>query len=136
MGNILQVQGLIVKNPLIMEDRLINFAILVITLGRTIVRNFEGVHLYRQLVRSGTAVALNFGEARNAESKRDFVHKMNIILKELRETQINLKIIGQCSLSNDQEKLHETVCECNELTAIFVASLKTAKANLKSESKD
>lgn len=118
-----------------MEDRLVNFAIQVITLGRTIVKNFEGIHLYKQLIRSGTAVALNFGEARNAESKRDFVHKLNIILKELRETQINLRIMDKCNLSRDREQLYRTVCECNELTAIFVASLKTAKANLKSESK-
>jgi four helix bundle protein len=119
-----------------MEDRLVNFAILVITLGRTLMRNYEGIHLYKQLVRSGTSVALNFGEARNAESKRDFVHKLNIILKELRETQINLKIIDRCQLSRDQDRLHQTVFECNELTAIFVASLKTAKANLKSEIKE
>lgn len=119
-----------------MEDRLVNFAISVITLGRSVIRNFEGIHLYKQLIRSGTSVALNYGEAKNAESRRDFVHKLNIILKELLETQINLKIIAKCGLSKDKEQLHRTICECNELTAIFVTSLKTAKANLKSESKE
>jgi four helix bundle protein len=119
-----------------MEERLVNFAISVIILSKTVVRNFEGVHLYKQLVRSGTSVALNYGEARNAESKRYFVHKLNIILKELYETQINLRIISKCDLSRDREQLHKTICECNELTAIFVASLKTAKANLKSEGKE
>ena len=119
-----------------MEDRLVNFAISVIMLSKSVMRNFEGIHLYKQLVRSGTSVALNYGEAKNAESKRDFIHKLNIILKELLETQINLRIIDRCNLSRDREQLYKTISECNELTAIFVTSLKTAKANLKSESNE
>ena len=75
-----------------LEDRLIKFAVDVILLCKHCDGSFASEHLTRQLVRSTTSVALNYGEARSAESSRDFLHKMKISLKELRESFVNMKI--------------------------------------------
>ncbi|MDA1017743.1 MAG: four helix bundle protein, partial [Planctomycetota bacterium] len=79
-------------------------------------------------VRSGTAPAPNYGEAQSAESRKDFIHKMKIALKELRETLIWLKIIERKPLC-DPNKMTEITKECDELIAIFVKSVKTAEGN-------
>ena len=72
-----------------LEERLISFAIRMMTIAEGLPQTKSGIHLAGQLTRSGTSPALNYGEAQGAESKRDFVHKMRIILKELRETLSN-----------------------------------------------
>ena len=77
-------------------------------------------------MRSGTSPAPNYGEAQSAESRRDFIHKMKIALKELRETLIWLQIIERKELC-DPKKLAEIVDECDQLIAIFVKSVKTAE---------
>lgn len=84
-----------------------------------------GNHIAGQLVRSGTSPAPNYGEARAAESRRDFIHKMKIALKELRESLIWLEIIARRRLG-DCRDVPATLAECNELIAIFVSSTKTA----------
>ena len=84
-----------------------------------------GNHIGGQLMRSGTSPAPNYGEARSAESTRDFVHKMKISLKELRETHIWLRIIDRRKLG-DSRMLPAVIGECNELIAIFVSSMRTA----------
>ncbi|MBK9590669.1 MAG: four helix bundle protein [Crocinitomicaceae bacterium] len=68
-----------------------------------------------QLLRAGTSPALNYGEAQSAESRKDFVHKMKIVLKELRETQVGLKIIEQAHLLKSTNQLSTANKECNEL---------------------
>ncbi len=90
-----------------------------------------GNHLSGQLVRSGTSVSLNYGEAQSAESKKDFIHKMKVILKELRETFICLKIINQSRLYKTKEKIIKAKKENNELISIFVKSIETAQKNQK-----
>ena len=82
-------------------------------------------HVAAQLIRSATAPAANYGEARAAESRRDFVHKMQLCLKELRETAVWLQFLDELAgRGSGREQLAQ---ECSELTAIFVASLKTAR---------
>ena len=83
--------------------------------------------LTNQLVRSGTSPALNYGETLGAESDKDFVHKLGIVLKELRETYNALRIISKAKLYKDVQKLDSLVQEANELVSIFVATIKTAK---------
>ncbi len=114
-----------------LEDRLIDFAAAIIIIASKFEKNYAGNHLAGQIIRSGTSPALNYGEAQSAESIKDFIHKMGICLKELRESFVCLKIIEKASLSNDLERLIETKKEVNELISIFVASIKTAKSNLK-----
>ena len=74
--------------PQELEDRLINFAVMVIGVVEVLPNSKAGNHIAGQLVRSGTSPAPNYGEARSAESRKDFIHKMKISLKELRESVI------------------------------------------------
>jgi len=110
-----------------MKERLINFAVLLIELSRDLNRTVHGRNLADQIERSGTSVALNYGEA---SSRKDFIFKMNIILKELRETEMNLCIIQRSNILNNSDQLLAAIKECDELISIFVVSIKTAKRNL------
>lgn len=110
-----------------LEERLIQFAIDVILACGKLDGNFASLHLSKQLIRSTTAVALNYGEAQSAESSRDFLHKMRICLKELRESLVNLKIQKGANLIKDIEKLDYLLKENNELIAIFVTSIRTSQ---------
>ncbi len=108
-----------------LEERLIDFAVKILDLSEQLPQNFAAKHLGGQLVRSGTSPALNYGEAQEAESKADFLHKMKICLKELRESQICLKIIAKKHCIN--ETIGQPVIkECAELVAIFTKSIETA----------
>ena len=112
-----------------LENRLINFSVSIIDFIEEIPTSYTGIHLSKQLVRSGTSVSLNYGEAQASESKKDFIHKMKIVLKELRETFICLKILTRTKLYRNEEKIILVYSECNELISIFVRSLETAKRN-------
>ena len=111
-----------------LEDRLIEFASQVIELAEGLPETVAGRHLGRQLIRSGTAPALGYGEAQGAESRADFIHKMKIGLKELRETMVNLKIISRRKYVADAQ-LDSLLHENHELISIFVRSIATARAN-------
>jgi len=115
--------------PYDLEDRLITFAVNIIRLSDKLPPTRAGNHIGGQIVRSGTAPALHYGEAQGAESRRDFVHKMKIALKELRETLIALKIIKQAALITAENDMDSLSTENNELIAIFVKSLQTAAKN-------
>ncbi|MFN4255425.1 MAG: four helix bundle protein [Saprospiraceae bacterium] len=111
--------------PQDVENRLIDFASRIIDLVEALPKSAAAKHLGSQLLRSGTSPALNYGEAQSAESRDDFVHKMKICLKELRETLICLKLIARRSWFSEG-KLSPLIAENNELVAMFVASTKTA----------
>lgn len=117
--------------PIQLEDRLIQFAIDVILVCKKIDISFASEHLAKQLIRSSTSAALNYGEARSGESTRDFLHKMKICLKELRECLINMKIQKGANLITDIETLDRLLKENDELISIFVVSIKTASLKLK-----
>lgn len=108
-----------------LEDRLVDFAVLVIGVVEALPSSKAGSHIGAQMIRSGTSPAPNYGEARSAESRKDFIHKMKIALKELRETMIWLKIIARKRLV-DRSLVSSVITECDELLAIFIASTKTA----------
>ncbi len=112
-----------------LEDRLIDFAARCIKVAESLPNTQAGRHLCNQLSRSGTSPALNYGEAQAAESRRDFVHKMKISLKELRETLVCLKIIIRSELQ-EADRLAAAIAETDELISIFVTSIKTAKQNM------
>lgn len=109
-----------------LEERLIKFAVDVIIMCKHIDGSFASEHLTKQLIRSSTSVALNYGEARSAESSRDFLHKMKISLKELRESYVNMKIQKGAHLITNIQMIDALLIENNELISIFVASIKTA----------
>jgi four helix bundle protein len=110
-----------------LEDRLIDFAVRVIRLAESLPKNKVGNHIAGQLIRCGTSPAPNYGEAQSAESRSDFVHKMKVCLKELRETRIWLRMIVQCDLIKPTSKLESLIHENDELISIFATSIKTAK---------
>ncbi|MEE4256477.1 MAG: four helix bundle protein [Bacteroidales bacterium] len=113
-----------------LEDRLVEFSVKIVDLAYKLQSNSELRSLTNQILKSGVSPALNYGEAMHAESKKDFIHKMKIALKELRETHISLKIffkISRVPFKNEIAVLKE---ENNELIAIFVSSVKTAQNNL------
>jgi len=112
-----------------LEDRLIEFAVRTIILIESLPKTKVGKHVGGQLLRSGTSPAPNYGEAQGAESRSDFIHKMKICLKELRETRVWLKIIGKTELIKPESKLKLIIEENDQLISIFVASIKTAKEN-------
>ena len=112
-----------------LEDRLIAFALLVMTIVELLYDNKIGNHIGGQLLRSGTSPAFNYGEAQSAESRNDFIHKMKICLKELRETRVAFKIIKKKPLIKQTEFLEKALQECNELISIFVKSIATAERN-------
>ena len=117
------------KQKFDLEDRLIAFAVLIIKITESLNNTKAGNHIAGQLVRSGTSPALQYGEAQSAESRNDFIHKLKILLKELRESLVALKIIKEALLTEKIDLVDKALLECNELLPIFVKSIETAKKN-------
>lgn len=113
-------------NPNLLEDRLIQFSADIILYSKFNDNSFASIHLSNQIIRSATSSALNYGEARSAESAKDFLHKMKICLKELRESMVNLKIQDKVNTSTNKQMLSKLISENNELISIFVSSIKTS----------
>ncbi len=112
-----------------LEDRLIEYTVLVAGIIELLPHNRIGLYLSDQLTRSGMSPALEYGEAQGAESRSDFIHKMKVALKELRESFISLKIIRRHNLLKEENKLSKVIDETNQLISIFVKSIETAKKN-------
>ena len=112
-----------------LEERLMNFAVMVIAIVESMPDTKSGNYLAGQILRSGNSPALNYGEAQSGESRKDFIHKMKIALKELRETYNGLRIIQRAKLYRAEDKLNTAIKENNELISIFVKSVKTAQDN-------
>ena len=117
------------KNKYDLEKRLIDFAVRIINVVETLPNTRAGNHIGGQILRCGTAPAPNYGEAQSAESRNDFIHKIKIVLKELRETRVWLKIILRISLAPSSKEIEALITECDELISIFVTSVKTAEKN-------
>ena len=112
--------------PEALEDRLIDFAAAVCQAVRNLPHDLAGAHLCRQLIRSATSPAANYAEARGAESRRDFVNKTQICLKELRETFVWLRLMHR--LFGSRIATGQLRKECNQLIAIFVRTIVTARS--------
>ena len=114
-----------------LEERLITFAVRVIKLSAALPKTPAGKHIAGQILRSGTSPAPNYGEARGAESRADFIHKLGIVLKELNETSIWLRIIER-SYCIRAELLGSIIEENTSLSRIVASSLKTARSSKQS----
>ena len=108
------------------EDRLIDFAVRIIRVCEALPETATSKHIRGQLLRSGTAAAPNYGEARGAESGKDFVHKLKIGLKELNESRIWLKIIIRTEIL-PEKGLDALLDECDQLCRIISAGIQTTK---------
>ena len=110
-----------------LQDRLVDYAVRIIKLSEALPETKAGKHVSSQILRSGTSPAPNYGEAQSAESKADFVHKLKISLKELRETEIWLKIIAKAQMIESVSQLAPLLPETDELIAILFTSVETAR---------
>ena len=117
-----------------LEERLIDFAVRIIRIAESLPKSRVGIHIAGQLMRSGTSPAPNYGEAQSAESRSDFIHKMKICLKELRETRVWLLMIVRANLINPASKIEPLLDETDQLISIFVTSIRTAQQKQKNTS--
>ena len=115
-----------------LENRIVRFSSEVIKITYKVSKTIQGKHISNQIIRSASSISFNYGEAQAAESRKDFIHKIKIALKELRETHMGLKLLYELELysSNELERLKE---EAGELTAILITSIRTAQQNISKE---
>jgi len=113
-----------------LEGRLIDFAVRIIKLTSRLPKTPAGKHIAGQILRSGTSPAPNYGEARGAESTADFVHKLGVVLKELNETSIWLRVLERSEILRP-ELLSDIIEENSELCKIIGSSLRTARIRRK-----
>jgi len=109
-----------------LEERLLEYSLSIIKLVEKLPNTRTGNHVAGQLLKSGTSPYANHGEAQAAESKKDFIHKMRICLKELRESKRWLKLIQGVPLVKPPDRVNDLLQETEELIKIFVSSIKTA----------
>ena len=112
-----------------LEERLVNYTCSMVDIVEALPTTRVGNYISSQLVRSCHSPAFNYGEAQGAESPKDFVHKMAVILKELKECRVALKIIGRKEMLSPSQKLDDVSRETEELIAIIGKSISTAQKN-------
>jgi len=113
-----------------LQFRLIDFAVRVIESVNQLKPCAASAYVGGQLLRSGTSPALHYGEVLAAESKRDFVHKLKVVLKELRESWAALVIIERADLARSAKDAEALRDECNQLVSIFTKSTHTASGKI------
>lgn len=112
-----------------LEDRLLDYAAMIVKLVEHLPATRTGNHIAGQLLRSGTSPLSNHGEAEAAESRQDFIHKLSISLKELKESRRWLRLIHKVMNSQSIPELAAALTETDELIRIFSTSIKTAEKN-------
>lgn len=112
-----------------LEDRLLEYSAGIISVVDNLKDSTGARHIGSQLIRSGTSPLPNHGEAEAAESWRDFIHKMKLCLKELRESRRWLRVIQKANLSQAPDKVPTLIQETGELIKIFYSSVRTAQRN-------
>ena len=117
-----------------LDDRLLEYSASIIRLVESMSKTKAGNHVGGQLLRSATSPYFNHGEAEAAESPRDFVHKMGVCLKELRETKRALKLARKVPLVEPSTAIDPLLAETEELIKIFFVSIRTANKNVVRES--
>ena len=110
-----------------LQERLIDYAVRIIKVSEQLPDTKAGKHVSSQILRSGTSSAPNYGEAQSAESRADFIYKLKIALKELREIEVWLKIIIKAKLIQPSTKLSPLLQETDEMISILFKSIDTAK---------
>lgn len=112
-----------------LEDRLLEFAARIVELTESLPNTRAQNHIAGQLLRCGTSSLSNHGEVEAAESRRDFLHKLRVSLKELRETKRWLRLLGRIKSVGTPTHFNSCLNEVEELIRIFVASVRTAERN-------
>jgi four helix bundle protein len=114
-----------------LEERLLDFSVRIVELTESFPVTRAGNHIAGQLLRCGTSPLSNHGEVEAAESRKDFVHKLRICLKELRETKRWLRFASRLKKFGHITDLPACLTEVDELIRIFAASIRTAERNAK-----
>jgi four helix bundle protein len=109
-------------------QRLLDYGVRVIRLAQSLLKNATGRHVAGQLLRAGTSAGANYEEARGAESRADFIHKLGIAWKEMRESRYWLRLIHRAALLTPK-RIELLLGEADELSAILSKSLATARKN-------
>jgi four helix bundle protein len=115
-----------------LEDRLLEYAAAIIRLVERLPSTRAGNHVAGQLLRCGTSPLPNHGEAQSAESREDFVHKLSICHKELRESHRWLRLIKRVPLIQPASEVDSLIAETEELIRIFTTSIRTARSKQQS----
>ena len=113
------------------EKRLVDLALEINVICKNLDRSYLSYHLTKQIIRSSTSAARNYGEAQVAESRKDFIHKIGIVLKELKETSISLLMLKKAANDIMKPKIQTCEIECNQLIAVFHKTVITARKNTK-----
>ena len=113
-----------------LADRLLSFTVTIIKLVGELPNTIVGKHIGGQLLRSGTSPGSNYEESRGAESRADFIHKLGIVLKELKETRFWLRVIHRAEILPPY-RVDSLIQECEELCAIIAKSILTARSRKK-----
>jgi len=112
-----------------LSERFLEFAASIIKLGKKLNKTYEGRHVYGQLFRAGTSSGANYEESQSAESKKDFQHKLQVVLKELKESLYWLRLIEIAQLINKSDALLVFLLKENrELIKIIAKSIVTSKS--------
>jgi len=111
------------------QNRLEDFSVMIYKLSKTAAKEYFANYMIKQLLRSAASAALNYGEAQSAETKKDFIHKTGVVLKELRESNVNLNILTKTEIIHDKSLLALAVEESNQLVSIFYRTVQTARKN-------
>lgn len=111
----------------LISDRLLDFAANVIVLAEQLDKSYTRRHIAGQLMRSATSAGANYEETCGAESKSDFVHKLQLVLKELRESLYWLQLIKKANLNRETNDVEVLLSEARELANIIAKSVITAK---------
>lgn len=119
------------KRKFDLEDRLVNYTCRMIDMVEALPNTRAGNYIASQLIKSCHSPSFNYGEVRAAESRNDFIHKMGIVLKELKECRTALKIIRKREMIKSKNEINEVYKETEELIAIIAKSITTAKNNKK-----
>jgi four helix bundle protein len=109
-----------------LPERLLDFVVKVIKIADALPKTISGRHIGNQLTRAGTSCGSNYEEGCGAESRSDFVHKMSIVLKELKETRFWLRLIHRIEMSTPKY-IEPVMNECEQLCAIIGKTVSTAK---------
>jgi len=112
-----------------LEDRLLDYGAAIINLCRQLNHDFVERHIGGQLLRSGSAPVSHHGEAQGAESNADFIHKMRIAYKELKESDRWIKLLKRANIPLPPDSIDSLLDETNQLIRIFAASIRTAQNN-------
>ncbi len=112
-----------------LEDRFIDYSVRIIRISEVLPDSRAGRHVASQILRSGTSPAPNYGEAQGAESRKDFIHKVKLSLKEMKETRVWLKTIMKAGWVAKTEMMEPLLAETEELIAILFSSAETARKN-------